>query len=236
MKALKYMMMGMLVSLTASCGNDWLDVESSTKIPTETAIQNLDDVEYSLNGIYDVMRSTNYYSGRMIYYGDVTGDDTQSIKTGKRTTSYYMLDYTKDSGPSSHWSYAYKIIQNCNIILSQIDGLDVSEDDTEYFNDLKGQTLALRGFALFDLTRFFGYPYAKDGGASLGVPIVTEVSNTENKPSRNTVAQCYEAIIKDLKEGADLLDEEFNKGKINKWAAMLLLSRAICIWKIIRMP
>lgn len=174
----------------------------------------------------DVMRSTNYYSGRMIYYGDVTGDDTQSIKTGKRTTSYYMLDYTKDSGPSSHWSYAYKIIQNCNIILSQIDGLDVSEDDTEYFNDLKGQTLALRGFALFDLTRFFGYPYAKDGGASLGVPIVTEVSNTENKPSRNTVAQCYEAIIKDLKEGADLLDEEFNKGKINKWAAMLLLSRA----------
>ena len=81
MKALKYMMMGMLVSLTASCGNDWLDVESSTKIPTETAIQNLDDVEYSLNGIYDVMRSTNYYSGRMIYYGDVTGDDAQSIKS-----------------------------------------------------------------------------------------------------------------------------------------------------------
>ena len=52
MKALKYMMMGMLVSLTASCGNDWLDVESSTKIPTETAIQNLDDVEYS----YDLLR------------------------------------------------------------------------------------------------------------------------------------------------------------------------------------
>ena len=90
MKALKYMMMGMLVSLTASCGNDWLDVESSTKIPTETAIQNLDDVEYSLNGIYDVMRSTNYYSGRMIYYGDVTGDDTQSIKTGK---AYHQLLY-----------------------------------------------------------------------------------------------------------------------------------------------
>ena len=91
MKALKYMMMGMLVSLTASCGNDWLDVESSTKIPTETAIQNLDDVEYSLNGIYDVMRSTNYYSGRMIYYGDVTGDDTQSIKTGKRTTICWTI-------------------------------------------------------------------------------------------------------------------------------------------------
>lgn len=226
MKAIKYIMMGMLVSLTTSCGNDWLDVEPSTKIPSATAINNLNDVEYSLNGIYDVMRSTNYYSGRMIYYGDVTGDDAQSIKTGKRTTSYYLLDYTKDSGPSSHWSYAYKIIQNCNIILSQIDQLEIDEDDEETFNDLKGQALALRGFALFDLTRFFGYPYAKDKGASLGVPIVTEVSNTGNKPSRNTVAECYTAIIKDLKTGSDLMNSKFNKGKMNKWAGMLLLSRA----------
>lgn len=111
----------------------------------------------------------------MIYYGDVTGDDTQSIKTESvpPATICWTIQRIRSS---SHWSYAYKIIQNCNIILSQIDGLDVSEDDTEYFNDLKGQTLALRGFALFDLTRFFGYPYAKDGGASLGVPIVTEVS------------------------------------------------------------
>ena len=124
------------------------------------------------------MRNAYYYSGRMVYYGDVTGDDAQSIKTGKRTTSYYLLDYTKDSGPSTHWSYAYKIIQNCNIILSQIDKMDIGEDEKDTYNDLKGQALVLRGFALFDLTRIFGYPYAKDNGASLGVPIVTEVSNT----------------------------------------------------------
>lgn len=226
MKALKYIVMGMLVSLTTSCGNDWLDVEPSTKIPTTSAIQSLKDVEYSLNGIYDVMRSTNYYSGRMVYYGDVTGDDAQSIKTGKRTTTYYMLDYTKDNGPSTHWAYAYQIIQNCNIILSQIDELEVLEADRATYNDLKGQTLTLRGFALFDLTRFFGYPYPKDKGASLGVPIITEVSNTENKPARSTVADCYTAIIKDLKEGSELMSEKFNKGKINKWAGMLLLSRA----------
>lgn len=226
MKALKYIMMGIWVSLTTSCGNDWLDTEPSTRILTETAIKNLKDVEYSLNGIYTMMRNTNYYSGRMIYYGDVTGDDAQSIRTGKRTTSYYLLDYTKDTGPSTHWSYAYAIIQNCNIILSQIDNLDIDDNEREKFNDLKGQSLVLRGFALFDLTRFFGYPYAKDNGASLGVPIVTEVSKTENKPARNTVAECYNAIVKDLKEGSDLLSGKFNKGKINKWAAMLLLSRA----------
>lgn len=226
MKALKYLFVGALMSLTTSCGNDWLDLEPSTKIPSETAINNLNGIDACLNGIYDVMRSSSYYSGRMLYYGDVTGDDAQSIETGKRTSNYYLMAFTKDNGPSSHWSYAYNIIQNCNIILSACDNIEVNEDDQKDFDDMKGQALALRGMALFDLTRFFGYPYAKDNGASLGVPIVTEVSNTENKPNRNTVAECYTAIIKDLKEASELLNESFNKGKINKWAALTLLSRA----------
>lgn len=226
MKTIKYIFLGALISLTTSCGNGWLDVEPSTNIPSGSAIQSLEDVDYCLNGIYNLMRNTDYYSGRMIYYGDVTGDDAQAIKTGKRTDDYYLMDITKDTGPSSHWEYAYTIIQNCNIILSQIDQLDIEEDDQSEFNDLKGQTLAIRGFALFDLTRFFGYPYAKDNGASLGVPIVKTVSNTDNKPSRNTVAECYRAVIDDLKDATDLLSEKFNKGKINKWAAMTLLSRA----------
>lgn len=226
MKAINSIFLGLLMSVATSCGNDWLDLEPSTKVPSATAIQSLGDVEYSLNGIYDKMRSSDYYSGRMMYYGDVTGDDAQAIKTGKRTDSYYLMDFTKDTGPSSHWSYAYKIIQNCNIILSQVDKLEIEEEDQDEFNDLKGQTLALRGFALFDLTRFFGYPYAKDKGASLGVPIIKTISTTENKPSRNTVAQCYEEAIGDLKEASGLLSEKFTKGKINKWASMTLLSRA----------
>lgn len=226
MKTLKYLFLGALISLTTSCGNDWLDLEPSTKIPSETAIDNLTGMEASLNGIYNTMRHTSYYSGRMLYYGDVTGDDAQSIETGKRTSNYYLMNFTKDNGPSTHWSYAYNIIQNCNIILSACDNIEVSEDDQDDFNDMKGQALALRGMALFDLTRFFGYPYAKDNGASLGVPIVTEVSNTENKPKRSTVAECYTEVIKDLKDACDLLDTSFNKGKINKWAALALLSRA----------
>lgn len=226
MKTIKYLFLGALISFTTSCGNDWLDLEPSTKVPSASAIKSLSDVEYSLNGIYNEVRKSDYYSGRMMYYGDVTGDDAQAIKSGKRTFSYYQLDYTKDSGPSSHWSYAYKIIQNCNIILSQIDKLPIDEDEKNKFNDLKGQTLALRGFALFDLTRFFGYPYAKDNGASLGASIVKKVSNTENKPSRSTVAECYKEIIVDLKDASELLSEKFNKGKINKWASMALLSRA----------
>lgn len=226
MKVFKYILLGATITLTTSCGESWLDLEPSTQIQTDSAIQNLSHVEYSLNSIYNVMRNAYYYSGRMTYYGDVTGDDVQANGLTKRTANYYLMSMTRDTGPSTHWSYAYQIIRNCNIILEQIEKLDCDSSDQTQYNDLKGQTLTLRGMALFELTRFFGYPYAKDKGASLGVPIVKEVVDVNYKPGRNTVAECYAAFIKDFEEAVPLMSEKFNKGKVNKWVAMGYLSRA----------
>lgn len=172
------------------------------------------------------MQSSDAYSGRLIYYGDATGDDMQAVSSTKRCANYYRFNWTKDSGPSTHWSILYSIITSCNVILNKIDDIPFDEDETDYRNDLKGQALAIRGLAYFDLTRIFGYPYTKDNGASMGVPIILEETDRFNKPSRATVAQCYERITKDLDDAWPLLSEEFNKGKINRWAAMTLLSRA----------
>lgn len=225
MKLLKYLFISSALLITTSCGNSWLDLEPSTSIDTETSIKILTDVEFTLNGIYSTMQSSDAYSGRLIYYGDVTGDDMQAVSSTKRVANYYRFNFTKDDGPTSHWSYLYSIIQNCNLIIMNIDKLVIDEEDEEYRDDLKGEALAIRGLALFDLTRIFGYPYTKDNGASLGVPIIEGLSTISSKPARNTVAQCYEKVIDDLTRSIDLLSGSFKKGKINKWAAMVLLSR-----------
>lgn len=225
MKLLKYLFISSALLITTSCGNSWLDLEPSTSIDTETSIKILTDVEFTLNGIYSTMQSSDAYSGRLIYYGDVTGDDMQAVSSTKRVANYYRFNFTKDDGPTSHWSYLYSIIQNCNLIIMNIDKLAIDEEDEEYRDDLKGEALAIRGLALFDLTRIFGYPYTKDNGASLGVPIVEGLSTISSKPARNTVAQCYAKVIDDLTHSIDLLSADFKKGKINKWAAMVLLSR-----------
>lgn len=233
------------IGLFTSCGNDWLDLEPSTQIPTETSIKSLSDIDYSLNAIYATMRNAYAYSGRLIYYGDVTGDDMQAVQSTCRTAHYYQMDWLPANGPSTHWSYLYSIIQNCNVILDGIDNIEIlpnDEDEHIFRNDLEGQALAIRGLALFDLTRFFGYTYLKDNGASLGVPIITSASATaDSKPSRNTVAECYNQIIKDLKNAASLMIPTYSwsgtslnqkdlslnkKGKISKWATLTLLSRA----------
>ena len=68
--------------------------------------------------------SSDAYSGRLVYYGDVTGDDMQAVQFNlKRTGNYYHFDWLPKAQWSqySHWSYLYSIIQNCNLILDDID-------------------------------------------------------------------------------------------------------------------
>lgn len=225
MKLSNYILIGTVLLTATSCGDEWLNLEPSTSIDTDTSINILSDVEFTLNGIYSDMQASDAYSGRLVYYGDVTGDDMQAVSATKRTGNYYSFQFNKDNGPTSHWSVLYSFIQNCNLILNNIDKISISEDEKEYRDDLKGQALAIRGMALFDLTRIFGYPYTKNEGTSLGVPIVKEASGIESKPKRNTVAECYKAVISDLTTSASLMSGEFKKGKFNKWAAMSLLSR-----------
>lgn len=221
---LKYITAGTLALTLASCGNDWLDLEPSTSVVSK--VETASDVKFTLNGIYSDMQSAYAYSGRLVYYGDVTGDDMQAVSSTKRVASAYLYGFTKSSSQATYWSYPYTFIQNCNVILANIDAISATTaDEKAELADYKGQALAIRGMSLFELTRLFGYPYTKDNGASLGACIVTTVSEKDAKPQRSTVAECYDQIISDLKASVELLGEDFNKGRINKWAALTLLSR-----------
>ena len=159
-KIYKYVMMGIVAISMSSCGNDWLDLDPSTSVPTKVTSKS--EVDATLNGIYSTMQSPYAYSGRLVYYGDMTGDDMQAVSSTKRTASAYLYGFTKSNVPSSYWAYPYSIIQNCNVILTNIDNIVVSDADKQTMNDYKGQALALRGMSLFDLTKLYGYPYTYD--------------------------------------------------------------------------
>lgn len=48
-------------------------------------------------------------------------------------------------------------------------------------------------------------------------------------PARNTVAEGYEAIEKDLTTALGLVSDKVNDGHFNKWAVLGLQARFICI-------
>lgn len=226
-KIASYIIIGSMAFSAVSCSDGWLDVEPSTAVETDKSINELSDVDIMLNGIYNTMQNAYAYSGRLVYYGDACGDDMMAYSSTKRTGNYYTFNFTKDTAPSSFWSYPYEMISLCNIILTKIDNVETKEEELrDYY---KGQALALRAMFLFDLTKFYGYPYKKDNGASLGVPIVLSVLDKEAKPKRNTVAECYKQVIDDLKAAITAMDNDegksFHKGHINLFAAQTLLSR-----------
>ncbi|QIU96693.1 RagB/SusD family nutrient uptake outer membrane protein [Bacteroides faecium] len=238
MKKIKYIALGVLATLLSGCGNDWLDLQSSTAIETEGSLTELRDFEFVLNGAYSSMQSSNYYGADMVCYGDLTGDDMKSYKSSSTNVSYYTFKYNKTNGPSGFWGMYYGVAKNLNILLRDIEKIELVPDreimtpkqekltEQVYHDDLKGEALAIRALLLFDVTRLYGYPYLKDNGASLAAPIIDKVVEDKNfKPSRNTTAQCYKAITDDLIEAVKLLRPVKKEGKINKWAAMTLLSR-----------
>ena len=63
------------------------------------------------------------------------------------------------------------------------------------------------------------------GHTSLEVPIETSPSDPTHKPSRSTVAQCYEQVVSDMSNALSGLRQETSNGYINYWATQALLSR-----------
>lgn len=212
--------------LFTGCSNGWLEeAQPSTSTESSEAIKSARDAQYALNAVYDLLRGHEYYGARMTYYADVTGEDMLANGDTKRASKYYLFDWNEDTAPSSLWYQPYRVIRNVNNILDYTNTLEESAMSDE-LRDIKGQALALRGMAHFDLVKVYGKPYTMDGGASLGVPIQLLKSEPTNKPARNTVKEVYAQVIKDLDDAVKLLSTARNDGKVNKFAAQQLLARA----------
>ena len=234
-----YIVALMVLTITTGCGNSWLNLSPNTSIDSDEAIQELRDLEFALNGIYSTMQSGNYYGGQMTYFGDIAADDMMSYKTTSSGASFYLYKYNKDNATNSFWSVYYTLSKNIAIAMNAMEEIemDIVADrefttpggrvttEGEFYNELRGQALAIRALALFDMTRLYGYPYMKDQGASLSVPIVTDVVDMDYKPSRNTVKESYEVILIDLNEAVSIINEKPRDGRLNKWAVYTLLSR-----------
>jgi hypothetical protein len=99
------------------------------------------------------------------------------------------------------WRFYYAIIGNANMIIANIDNAEGPQSDKD---EIKGQALAYRAWAHWNLVQLFGKRF-EAGGANtqLGVPIVTEPI-IEGGP-RNTVAEVYIQVNKDIDDAIALL-------------------------------
>lgn len=247
MKVLKsiYKVMGcaILAASLSSCVNDWLDVTPSDGTDADAALTSSSDLAAARTGMYAALKGNSnlvdYYGQQFFVYGDVhAGDDYQynNIGGSNRASFYYDMNYQTASEFSSStsssnvaWKSPYIVIGRANRIIAAAEGGALSDaaEAKATIDQYAAEAKVLRALAHFDLVRIYGKPYTEDQGASLGVPLVTGVLESNAKPARSTVAEVYTQVVKDLTEAisSNALATETEPGYVSVWGAKAILSR-----------
>lgn len=243
MKVLKsiYKVMGcaILAASLSSCVNDWLDVAPSDGTDADAALTSSSDLDAARTGMYKALKGNSsfvdYYGQQFFVYGDVhAGDDYQynNIGASNRASFYYDMNYQTASEFNTStvsWQSPYVVIGRANRIIAAAEGGKLSDavEAKAKIEQYAAEAKVLRALAHFDLVRIYGKPYTEDQGASLGVPLVTEVLESNAKPARSTVAEVYTQVVKDLTEAisSNALATETEPGYVSVWGAKAILSR-----------
>ena len=206
MKNIVKLLLIVLLITAQSCGEDFLDQVPSTQQSPES-ITTVADARIVMNGAYELLQENSYYAANMICSNDARADDMQAIDNG-RIEDEYLYNYTPDIDfDNTIWGHPYRVVRHVNSILSFIDDIVATDTEITERESIKGQALVIRALAHFDLCRMFGKAYSHDNGASLGVPVVTEVLSPDAKLGRPSVSEVYVQVLADLDEAIPLLQD-----------------------------
>lgn len=228
-----------LAASLSSCVNDWLDVAPSDGTDADAVLTSSSDLDAARTGMYKALKGNSslvdYYGQQFFVYGDVhAGDDYQYNNLGgsNRASFYYDMNYQTASEFNTStvsWQSPYVVIGRANRIIAAAEGGKLSDavEAKAKIEQYAAESKVLRALVHFDLVRIYGKPYTENQGASLGVPLVTEVLESDAKPARSTVAEVYTQVVKDLTEAisSNALATETEPGYVSVWGAKAILSR-----------
>ena len=206
-----YVLLIILAFGCVSCG-DFLEEDSQTL----SYVTNVDDLDELLvgSGYLQNARGTYY----IMTWLEVMDDDIQQLVRAEPATSstfgYLRLfyqwaaypwddDYPDKLGGNRAWERLYESIGVANVILNDIERFQGEEG----YERVKGEAYFIRAYCYFYLVNIFGHPYdAKTSNEKLGVPIkLTDYVEVKGF-ARNSVEECYQQILSDLRQAVHYLD------------------------------
>lgn len=212
MKAHKFIYVFLTAALFifTGCSDEFFDTAPAGDLTGKETFSSTANIDALMNGTlrYLMESSTSQDNpgyGAVILSQEVMGDDAiaRDGVYGFRDSYPYRDPYDNTTRRALFfWSFQYKVIDNCNNIIANVDQADGPEADKKY---LKGQALALRAFVYLNLVRQYQFTYAKDKTAK-AVPVYTEPTSPSSQPKpRSTVEQVYNQVIADLSQAEPLL-------------------------------
>ena len=201
---------GVLTLLSATSCEDWFDVDPRTEIKESDLFKDESGFFDALTGVYSIMGRSSLY-GDELTMGSIDAI-TQIYYIGYNTAHplYYMSTFEYENtrvrpAIDAMWSGMYEAVANVNNLLAHIAQADRNMFESNNYELIKGEALALRAYLHFDLLRLFGPSFRMDKDRKC-IPYVTTVSkqNTPYSSPKEVVDLC----LRDLQEAAKLLADD----------------------------
>lgn len=220
-----------LAGLAVSSCSGFLDEEPKLQQTNELTLSKFTGLDNATAALYSRFQSVNWYGGSYVLTGEMCSGNARNPITfpgsGRyRTQSQWAFN---ESSTWSTWYYSYYTIAAANNVINSLEGKTFTEVSEQDVKNIKAEALAVRAFCHFGLVNVFAQPYTSQKDA-LGVPVVlvTEMGS----PARNTVAEVYDQVVKDLLEAEQLIARDYNRDGVadkaaafNKRSIQALLSR-----------
>lgn len=186
-----------------SCSQEALEPTLAQANTVENAIRDVNDLRSLMNGAYNYMSDYRYYGRNLTIIGEVRADNVYANASSGRFITVAEMNLINSTAEANElWRYAYLVIANCNIV---INAQNVS-GNASVINHIKGEAVAIRALAHFDLVRVFGQQHVNGGNLnSLGVPYIKEFKSLDTRPSRKSVGEVKALIYQDLDNALSLL-------------------------------
>src|SRR5690349_10424998 len=199
------------ILVASSCKKSFLDTFPTTAVSADDALASTKNAWAALNGIHRIMyvqydQQGEAGEGSNNIFRDLMGEDIVYPLANGSTGLIGFMQWTTHRNVNSVdlryvYRYYYRIISNANVLINGVDGAVGPDIDKKY---IKGQALAYRAWAHFQLVQLWGKRYVAGAtNSQLGVPLM--LTNDVSGLARATVEDVYTQINKDLNDADALL-------------------------------
>lgn len=212
------------------CGKSFLEEKSdATLVNPKTLIdcrQLLDNDGRLAQGLNFVFPSLGQLASDEYYYDKSTWESTVFVQ---ERNSYVWADEIYEDNPQiSEWNNCYYAIYISNVVLDVLKDIKVTEANKKEYDDIKGTALFFRAIWNFAIAETFCLPYDKNTSENeLGIPLRYS-PNVDQIEQRATLEDTYKAILEDLEQSVNLLQNgvpSINKNRPSVTAANAMLAR-----------
>ena len=230
MKARLLILCILILGITASCSEDFLEEDLKSFLVAENFYETEDHAIQAINAVYANISTFGTYRQHFLHYNEMRSDLIAigpDPAGGVADPARQFDDFTMNSETGvleRTWRDIYQGINNANLVITNIPN---STSIREAFkDDILSQAYFLRAVYYFDLVRLFGE-----------VPVITEPTEgaSNRELARNPVSEVYDLILSDLKyaagEGSNAQDglpvswSGADNGRVTLGAAHGLLAR-----------